>query len=100
MSVLAQIFIGWPGIIASLILLAVGIMKKRFLWALVGAVLSIPFSLYLAATPKFSYMILLPLFTFGSVYMVRRGNQRLAWLLIVPFAATIVWVGVSVMLQG
>ena len=100
MSVLAQIFVGWPAVIVSLILLVVGNIKKRFVWALVGAVLSIPFSLNLAAMPKLTYAILLPLFTFGSAYMIRRGNQRLAWLLMVPFALIVVWVGALVVLEG
>ena len=99
MSVLAQIFVGWTAITISLILLVTGIMKKRFAWAMLGAVLSIPFSLYLAATPKLTYAILLPLFTFGSAYMIRWGNQRLAWLLIVPFALMVMWVGTLVVLE-
>lgn len=97
---LVQLFFGWPGIIASLAFSVAGIVSRRFLFSVIGAVLAIPISLYLGATPKFRYfMILLPLFQFGSAYFIRKGWLRLAWILLVPFGLTVAWLAMTVLQQ-
>lgn len=75
----------WPFITLSIILSIAGIITRRPLLLWVGAVLAVPFALYLFATPRFGpYGIVLPLFQAGAAYNVRKGAIWAAWLLIAP----------------
>lgn len=97
---LVQLIFGWPGIIASLAFSVAGILSRRFVFSVIGAVLAIPISLYLGATPKFEYfMVFLPLFQFGSAYFIRKGWLKLAWILLVPFGLTASWLAMIVLQQ-
>lgn len=100
LDMLVQLFFGWPGILASLAFSLAGIVSRQFMFAIIGSVLAIPISLYLGATPKFGYfMMLLPLFQFGSAYFIRRGWLKLAWFLLLPFGLTVLWLAMIVLQQ-
>jgi hypothetical protein len=89
---LAPVLFGWPFMILAILVMITGIVLKKAAWILVGALLSIPFSLYLAATPRFRLVgIILPLFNLAAAYVVRRNRRWLAALLIVPFIAVALW---------
>ncbi|MFZ5944334.1 MAG: hypothetical protein ACOYVD_09505 [Bacillota bacterium] len=100
LSSLLRMIIGWPGIITSLILSFLGIMFRRYIFLVYGALAAVPISMYLSATPRFRYfMVLLPLFQFGAAFAVHKGNIKLAWLLFLPFLFTVSWLAVAVLSQ-
>lgn len=47
---------GWPAIIAALALMVVGIVRNKPIWLIVAAVAVIPFSSYLAGSPRFGWV--------------------------------------------
>lgn len=97
---LAQVLFGWPFILLAIVAMVAGIVWNKAAWVLVGALLSIPFSFYLAATPRFRLVgILLPLFNLAAAYALRRDRRWLAGLLILPFIAVAIWIGWTVINQ-
>lgn len=90
----------WPAVAGSLILSAWGIAARRPWLLAAGAVLAIPFALYLSATPRFGPQgITLPLFQVSAAYIVRKGALWAAWLLLAPLAGISGWLAVAVLLQ-
>jgi len=88
---MADIIVGWPAIVASLVLLGLGIASQRQLITLVGAVVALPFLLYLFGTPRFPYWApVLILLNFAAAASVGRGYRWLPALLAVPFLGTVV----------
>lgn len=101
MPSLAVCFIGWPGIIASLLLLAAGLTRKRPGLIILGAILAVPISWYLGSTPLFRYVLyFMPLLLTGSALAMRYQKMILAWLLVIPYVMLIAWLAVSVISQG
>jgi hypothetical protein len=80
------LLVGWPAIVATLILAGVGLFKNNYRLLVAAAVLAFPFSWYLSGFPIIrSPVFLLPLLLFGSGYFMSRGREMLAWLLAIPF---------------
>jgi hypothetical protein len=97
---LAIIFIGWPGIISSLAISIAGVIRSKPVWLIIGAILAVPFSWFLSATPLFRHIgLLLPLFQLGSAVAIHRHVTWLAWLLLLPFAGIAAWLGITVLMQ-
>jgi hypothetical protein len=84
-DILVQIIFGWPAIILSLAVSAVGIIKK-WPWLLVlGGLVCAPFSFYLSGYPAVrSLALLLPFFQFGAALAVHAQRKILAWVLLLP----------------
>ena len=84
------LLVGWPAIIATVILALIGLFKRDQRFLVASAILSFPFSWYLSGFPLIrSLIFLLPLLPFGSGYALRRGYEMIAWLLMVPFFLTL-----------
>ncbi|MCX9012184.1 MAG: hypothetical protein OIN66_13815 [Candidatus Methanoperedens sp.] len=99
-STILILFIGWPGIISSLAISIAGIIKSKPLWLIIGAILAIPFSWYLSATPLLRHIgLLLPLFQVGAAVAIYRHVIWLAWLLLLPLACIAGWLGIAVLTQ-
>jgi hypothetical protein len=84
----------WPALILSVVLSTVGISHRSpaLLWT--GALLSIPGSLYLAATPRFGLSaLLLPLCHGAGALLVRKNLRWAAALPILLFAGFFGWLG-------
>ena len=97
MLTLWPILLGWPAVLVSLVLSDTGIMTKRPAWLVVAAIIVLPFSLYLFATPRFRWIALvIPVLLFGVSGAIRRSRPWLAWSLIVPFAGFFGWLAVIV----
>lgn len=80
------LLVGWPAIVATLILAGVGLFKNNYRLLVAAAVLAFPFSWYLSGFPILrSPAFLLPLLLFGSGYFMSRGREMLAWLVAIPF---------------
>lgn len=90
----------WPFMIASLILslLAMGLKKSRFLF--ISAILIIPSSLYLAATPRFGvWGLIFPLLFVGAALSLRKRITWLSILLVLPNFLLIGWLAFVVLNQ-
>jgi len=92
------ILLGWPAILISIGLSVIGIVRSRSAWLIVAAIISVPFSLYLFATPRFRWIALVfPVLLFGASIAIRRSLPWLAWSFFVPFVACFGWLAVIVM---
>nr|WP_309101145.1 hypothetical protein [Fredinandcohnia onubensis] len=93
-------FLFWPFMIVSLILSVISIYKNKPLLLVISAVLIVPLSLYLAATPRFEiWGLIFPLFNVGAAVSLAKKIIWLSVLLIVPNFVLIGWIGFSVMNQ-
>lgn len=93
MDLLVQIIFGWPAILSSQVLSAVGILKRKPWVVALGGLLCVPFAFYLSGYQAVRFSaFLLPLFQFASAWTLRANRKILAWILLFPLA------GVSVVL--
>ena len=95
LPLLAQIFIGWPGIIVSLLISALGIYARQPGLCIAGAVLSVGFAWYLTALPAVIFKLAgysLPLFHIVAMVFVRQGKGRIAWFFLLPHAAIVLYI--------
>lgn len=100
LSGLARMLIGWPGIIAAIVLVSFGIYSKRIWLIILGTIFAIPISWYLGSTPKFRYiMYALPIFFVGSALAIKFGKNILAWIFTLPYVGVVVWLGFTVVFQ-
>jgi len=85
-DILVQIIFGWPAIITSLALSAAGILWRKPVMLVIGAVICAPFAWYLSGYPAIrSAAILLPFLTGSAAYAIDKDKTNLAWLLLSPF---------------
>ena len=92
LSLLAQIFMGWPAILGSLLVSSLGVYGRRPALCVAGAVLSLGFAWYLTALPAVIFKLAgysLPLFHLAAMVFVRQGRGRIAGLLLLPHAAIV-----------
>ena len=92
METLVIALFGFPGAFLSLILSAIGILKNKVSFLLLGMLLFLPFCYYLDGTPRFDGTILLSLFHLGAAFAVRRKWNWLAWILLIPSLVLILFV--------
>ena len=98
-ELIVRIFFGWPAVLVTLILAAIGLFKNNFRFLVAAALLATPFSWLLSGFPVIrSPAFLLPLLLFTSGYFVYRGREMLAWLVAVPYFLTI-WLLFTVVSQ-
>lgn len=93
------ILLGWPAILASIVLSVIGIVRRRPAWLIVAAFLATPFALYLAASPRFGWLeLIIPMLLIGASIAVYRQHAGLAWLLLAPMAGLSGWLAIVLML--
>lgn len=91
------LFLGWPAILMTFGLAAVGLLRRDFRFLVAGAILSFPFSLALSGFPSVTFPAFcnsfLPLLLFGSGFFMSRGREMLAWITAIPFflAILLLW---------
>ena len=91
------ILLGWPAILSAITLSVAGIVRKKPNWLIASAILLIPVSLYLAATPRFRWIALVfPVLLIGASIAVRRSYFRLASALIMPVMVFFSWLAIIV----
>ncbi len=82
----------WLSIPLSLILSIIGVLKDKFWFVLLGAVLFIPIAYYLNGSPSLNgFAILLPLFQVAAAAALREGYKRWAWILLTPAILSVLW---------
>jgi len=98
-DILAQTIFGWPAIILS-ILLALAAITRR--WAgllIVATIVALPFFWYLSQTPRFGLdALLIPLLLLAAAYALTQNRARIAALLLIPYAAFILWIAIRVLM--
>ena len=83
----------WPAIVVGLLASCFGILCRRPAWLVSAAVLVLPASLYLTATPRFQGVGLLPLvFLVLAAYAVRRQIIWVGGLLVTGTVLFLSWV--------
>ena len=92
MQFLVILILGWPAMIASLIVWLIGLVRKNYQIVVVAGILSLPFSIfYLGASVNSRPLgALFSLGHFGSAYALRQQKTKLAWLLLAPYAIFLV----------
>jgi hypothetical protein len=82
---------GWPAIIITLILAGIGLFKNNYRFLLWAAILSVPFSWYLAGFPIIrSPVFLTPVLVFCSAWAMRYDRQMISWIFAILFFLVIV----------
>jgi len=90
----------WPFMIASLVLSILSIIVKKPKLLIISAILIIPLSLYLAATPRFElWGLIFPFLYVGSALTLVKRKFLLSILLIIPNFLLIGWLGVMVLIK-
>lgn len=99
-DILVPIIFGWPAFILSLLLSVGGIVWRKPWLLVIGAIIAAPFCWYLSLYPSLgAQTVFLPLFQIASAWVLRRGNRALAWVLLIPLAATGAFLAVVVLTQ-
>jgi hypothetical protein len=80
------LFLGWPVILVTIILIIIGLLKRDHRFLIAAAILVVPFSWFLSGFPRIqSPIFLLPLLPFLSGYLMRRGQEMFAWVFAIPY---------------
>jgi len=88
---LLSLFVGWPAILVTVVLAAMGLTKQNYRLLVIAALVAVPFSWYLSGFPVIrSPIFLLPLLIFGAGYFMSRDREMLAWLLAIPFFLSVI----------
>jgi hypothetical protein len=91
---------GWPAIILALILSVLGITRRRCVLLAAAAVITMPFSFYLLASPVLGWSgLAIPSCLLGAGAAIRYHRTTLAWLLLLPVFCIIAWVANAVLSQ-
>jgi hypothetical protein len=86
LDLLLSLLVGWPAVLATVILAIIGLVKNNYRYILAAAILAFPFSWFLSGFPVVqSPVFLMPVFLLGSSYSLFRGREMLSWLLAIPF---------------
>ena len=80
----AMVF-GWPGAITAIALSSVGLLLRRSALVWLGALIGLPFMLYIFGSPRFWWLaaVAAPCHI-GAAAVASRRNLVLAWLLFLP----------------
>lgn len=80
------VFFGWPIILATIVLVGIGLFKSDYRFLVIAAILVVPFSWFLSGFPIIqSPIFLLPLLPFGSAFLMYRKQEMFAWVFAVPY---------------
>lgn len=85
------ILVGWPAVIASVVLAILGLVKSNYRFLVAAAIVAVPFSWAWSGFPLIrSPLFLTPLFVFGSAWAMQRGREMMAWVLGITFFLVII----------
>ncbi len=85
-DLLLTLFVGWPAIVATIIIAAIGLWRRDYRLIFGASVLAFPFSWNVSGFPVVhAAWFLLPLLLLASSYLMFRDHEMLAWLVAIPF---------------
>jgi len=89
LNLFLSVFIGWPAIIATIIIGIIGLLRSDYRFLIATAILAVPFSWVLSGFPVVrSPFFLVPLIPFSAALALRLRHEMIAWILgIVYFLA-------------
>jgi hypothetical membrane protein len=89
LNFLASLFLGWPAILATVVLALIGLFRRDYRFLVIAAILAVPFSWALSGLPVVSFPACLssfmPLLLFTSGFLIYRQNEMVAWILAIVF---------------
>jgi hypothetical protein len=86
LELIVSVFVGWPAIVATVILAAIGLFRSDYRFLVAASILAVPFSWFISGFPIIrSPVFLLPLFAFGSGFAMYRRREMIAWLIGILF---------------
>jgi hypothetical protein len=92
------ILVGWPAIIATVVLAIIGLVKSDYRFLVGAAILAFPFAWYLSGFPLIrTFTFLLPLLPFGAGYAMRRNQEMVAWILAIIYFLSVLLLLFAVM---
>ncbi|HVN16544.1 MAG TPA: hypothetical protein VMT73_12440 [Anaerolineales bacterium] len=92
LNIIIAIFVGWPAIMATIILAGIGLFRRDYRFIVAGAILAVPFSWFLSGFPIIhSLVFLLPVLLLASAFALYRDHEMIAWLIAVPYFLTILF---------
>ncbi len=90
--------LGWPVLLAALALSGFGTFHKRPWCLFTASILIFPVSLYLAVTPRFTFVgLLAPLALLLAGLAIKRDRINLAFALILPVVLFFGWLAMIVL---
>jgi hypothetical protein len=99
-DIVIALFVGWPGIVTTIVLSLIGLFKANYRFLVAAAILAVPFSWFLSGFPIIhSLLFLLPLFIFGAAFAIYREHEMIAWLVALPFYLTILFLYYTILVQ-
>ena len=94
------VLLGWPALLVALALSGFGTFHKRPWYLYTAAILILPVSLYLAATPRFAFIALLaPLWLLLAGLAIKRNKINLAIVMVLPVVLFFSWLALIVVQQ-
>jgi hypothetical protein len=86
-DILVVIFIGWPALIASLLVWFAGLVTKKYVVVIIAGIIILPFAIfYIGAYLSSGWLgLLFSLGHFASAVAVRQNKMLIAWLVMAPY---------------
>ena len=86
MEILVGLLLGWPAILACVVIAITGLFRKDPRYLQVSGVIAIPFTWFLSGFPQMQSIVFLsPLLLFISAWAMSHKWDWVAWLFAVPF---------------
>jgi hypothetical protein len=86
MEILVGLLLGWPAILACVVIAIMGLFRKDARYLYVSGVIAIPFTWFLSGFPQMQSIVFLsPLLLFISAWAMSHKWEMVAWLFAVPF---------------
>jgi hypothetical protein len=99
-NIVISLFLGWPAILATIILSLIGLFRSDYRFLVAAAILAFPYSWFLSGFPAVhSFAFLLPLFIFGSAFAINRDHEMIAWLIALPFFLAILFLYYTILVN-
>ena len=91
------LMLGWPAVIGSLTLAVIAIRRNQWVLMLIGSLLTLPFLLYLAMTPRFPVIApCIALLYLAGAFALRYQHRFLAVALLAPYMGLVLLVATYV----
>ncbi len=98
MLALWPVLLFWPAVVLGVLVAGLGLLRRRASSLVAAAILVSPTSLYLAATPRFRYVGLLPVVAYLlAASATRRGRVRIGGMLVAGTATFFLWLAFLVL---
>jgi hypothetical protein len=99
-NILISLFIGWPGVLLTVVLSLIGLFKANYRFLVAAAILAFPFSWFLSGFPiVHSPAFLLPIIILGSAFAIYREHEMIAWVIALPFYLAILFLYYTILVQ-